>query len=106
MARLHEAFAAAADLADDREPEEPSPNFLDAFPPASGDDIWSGFLAIFDESDFPTLGADLTGGPFEENPALSIVQISGATDFQPWPIAQIIRRCCQHSLSLAPIGFE
>lgn len=106
MALLEEAFALSADLNDDIEPAALSSEFLAAFPPLPQEDPYSGFLALFDDANFPNLGADLTGGNSLEEPAISTAHISGSTDFQPGPIAGIIQRCCQASLAHGPITFE
>lgn len=106
MALMEEAFSVSEDLNCEMEPPSPSPEFLNAFPPTQGGDQWSGFLALFDDPNFPMLGADLSGGNSANEPAISTALISGTTDFQPWAIAELIRRCCQASLGLAPIGFE
>jgi hypothetical protein len=106
MALLEEAFNAAEDLNCELEPPAPSQEFLKAFPPSGVDDPWSGFLTIFDDATFPILGADLTGGNSFEEPTVSTPMISGTIDFQPWLIAELVRRCCQTSLAKAPICFE
>lgn len=106
MALMEEAFGVSEDLNCEMEPPAPSPAFLNAFPPTEGGDQWSGFLALFDDPNFPMLGADLGGGKSSYEPTVSTALISGTTDFQPWAIAELIRRCCQASLALAPIGFE
>jgi|TARA_Y100000815_G_scaffold30282_5_gene25303 hypothetical protein len=106
MALLEEAFNAAEDLNCELEPPAPSQEFLKAFPPSGVDDPWSGFLTIFDDATFPILGADLTGGNSFEEPTVSTPMISGTVDFQPWPIAELVRRCCQVSLAKAPVSFE
>src|SRR3546814_16228533 len=41
-----------------------------------------------------------------EDPKTCSVSIYSDTDFQPWPIAVLIQRCCQPSLTIGPIGFE
>lgn len=106
MALLEEAFSASEDITCEFEPFDPSPEFAAIFPPTEGGDRWSGFLAIFDDPQFPALGADLSGGNSLEEPTVTTVLVSGATDFQPWSVAQIIQRCCQASLTQGPIGFE
>ncbi|WIW90476.1 hypothetical protein K3M67_20915 (plasmid) [Sphingobium sp. V4] len=106
MALLEEAFNAANDLNCELEPPAPSQELLAAFPPPDGGDPWSGLLAIFDDAKFPILGADLTGGNSFEEPTVSTPMISGTVDFQPWPIAELVRRCCKASLAKAPVCFE
>lgn len=106
MALLEEAFNAAEDLNCELDPPAPSQELLAAFPPPDGCDPWSGFLAIFDDAKFPILGADLTGGNSFEEPTVSTPMISGTVDFQPWPIAELVRRCCPVSLAKAPVCFE
>jgi len=59
-------------------------------------------LEIFDDSDFPDFGAEIEIA----GAADCIVAIYGTTDFQPGPIAELIRRCCQDSLQTAPVGFD
>ncbi len=106
MALLEEAFNAAEDLNCELEPPAPSGELLAAFPPTQSSDPWCGFLAIFDDAKFPILGAVLTGGNSFEEPTVSTPMISGTVDFQPWPIAELVRRCCQASLAKAPVCFE
>ncbi|MDJ0277685.1 hypothetical protein QLH51_12845 [Sphingomonas sp. 2R-10] len=105
MALLEEAFLAAANLADDFEPDPPSPEFFVIFPP-DGDDAWSGLRRIFTDPDFPSLGAGIEGGNSIEHPDRSVVHVFGTTDFQPNAIASLTQRCCRASLEQAPIGFE
>ena len=106
MALLEEAFLACANLDAEFDPDDPSPEFLAAFPPTDGGDHWSGLLALFDDPLFPSLGAELSGRNSLEDPAHCTALISGSTDFQPWSVAQIIQRCCRATLALEPLGFE
>jgi len=106
MALIEEAFQASYDLGDGDIPTEPSPEFLEAFPPASSGDPWSGFLAIFPDPDFPNFGVDFEGGNTLDQPGVSTVIFSSMTDFQPDALAALIQRCCQATLRQAPIGFE
>lgn len=106
MALIEEAFQASYDLGDGDAPTEPTPEFLAAFPPKSPGDPWSGFLAIFDDPDFPSFGVDFEGGNTLDQPGVSTVSFWGMTDFQPDALAALIQRCCQATLLQAPIGFE
>lgn len=106
MALLEEAFQASCDIQHGDEPADPTPEFLAAFPPTEADDPWTGFLAIFPDSQFPSFGVEFEGGNTLEQPDVSTVFLYGMTDFQPDAIAGLIHRCCQDSLRKAPIGFE
>lgn len=106
MALLEEAFEASYDLNADFDGAEPSAEFLEIFPPTDADDPWSGFRAMFSDPDFPTFGAEISGGNSLDSPTLCEVFIFGETEFQPEPIANLIHRCCQTTLKQAPIGFE
>jgi hypothetical protein len=63
---------------------------------------FNGLLAIFDDPAFPNFGAEIQ----IEGGADCVVSIYGTTDFQPGPIAELIRHCCQESLKARPIGFD
>lgn len=106
MALIEEAFQASYDLGDGDTPTEPTSEFLAAFPPITSDDPWSGFLAIFDDPDFPNFGVDFEGGNTLDRPGVSAISFSSMTDFQPSALAELIRHCCQTTLREAPIGFE
>ena len=106
MALLEEAFNASEDLHCGLVPPAPSPEFEAAFPPTKEGEPWSGFLLLFDDENFPIPGAELTGGNSLEEPTVATPLISGTIDFQPWPVAEIVRRCCPTSLARTPIGFE
>ncbi|AZI37674.1 hypothetical protein NT2_06_02250 [Caenibius tardaugens NBRC 16725] len=106
MALIEEAFQASYDLGDGDTPAEPTPEFLMAFPSVAPDDTWSGFLAIFDDPDFPNFGVEFEGGNTLDQPGVSIVSFWSMTDFQPAALGQLIRHCCQDTLRQAPIGFE
>ncbi|QNG43557.1 hypothetical protein [Sphingobium yanoikuyae] len=101
-ALIEEAWQHAADLLGDFSPSEPSAEFLAAFMPDELGNPFNGLLAIFDDPAFPAFGAELeiTGG------ADCVVSIYGTTDFQPGPIAELIRHCCQESLTVRPMGFD
>lgn len=101
-ALIEEAWQHAADLLGDFTPGEPSAEFLAAFMPDELANPFNGLLAIFDDPAFPEFGAELEiAGGVE-----TIVSIYGTTDFQPGPIAELIRRCCQESLKDGPVGFN
>lgn len=106
VALIEEAWQHAADLMGDFEPASVSPEFLAIFPPVDPDDQLSGFAAIFDDADFPDFGAELSGCNAEEDPKSCTVSIFSTTDFQPYPIATLIHRCCTASLADRPVGFE
>lgn len=106
MALIEEGFQASADLMDDCEPFEPSPEFLAIFPPVDTADRWSGFRAIFSDPDFPSFGVDFEGGNSPEALDVCTICIFSATDFQPEPVANLIHRCCRETLSKGAIGFE
>ncbi|MDR7156782.1 hypothetical protein J2W40_003627 [Sphingobium xenophagum] len=100
-ALIEEAWQHASDLLADLAPGEPSAEFLAAFMPNDLANPFNGLLEIFDDPDFPDFGAEIEiAGAAERT-----VAIYGTTDFQPGPIAELIRRCCQESLKVAPIGF-
>ena len=106
MALVEEAFQASYDLQDGRPPPGPTSEFLAAFPPTAPDDPWSGFLAIFDDSDFPNFGVEFEGGNTLDQPGVSIISLWSMTDFQPGALGGLIRHCCQGTLRQAAIGFE
>ena len=105
MALLEEAFLAAANLAADMEPDPPSPEFLDIFPP-SGGDAWRGFRTLFADPHFPDFGAEIEGANTLTDPGLCQATIFGMTDFEPNAVARLIQLCCRESLRQAPVGFE
>lgn len=105
MALLEEAFQAAGDLMHGDDPGDPSPDFLEIFPPVLPDARWSGFRAIFSDYDYPTLGADLEGGSDPHDVTRSRAMISGE-QIDPEAIAALIQRCCRQTLAQGPIGFE
>ncbi|WP_278984217.1 hypothetical protein [Sphingobium yanoikuyae] len=106
MALLDEAFAAAESLACDFEPINPTPAFLAAFPATKDGDPFSGLLALFDDPQFPIIGAELASGLPPDEPGQCPIHIFGTTEFEPRPLASIIQRCCQETLRKAPITFE
>ena len=106
MALIEEAFQGAADLMDDGEPSDPTPEFLVIFPPTDLADCWSGFRAIFSDPEFPTFGVDFEGGNSLEAPDVCTICFFSTIDFQPDPLAQLIYRCCRETLTRGPIGFE
>ncbi|MDF0487780.1 hypothetical protein PX554_06530 [Sphingomonas sp. H39-1-10] len=106
MALLEEAFQAASDLMTGFDPGDPSEELIAILPPIDPDDRWSGLRDLFGDPAFPAFGAALSGGNSLKTPAVCDVQIFGATDFQPEPIAKLVHRCCQTSLQEHPIGFE
>ncbi|WP_313231176.1 hypothetical protein [Sphingobium yanoikuyae] len=101
-ALIEEAWQRAADLLGDFTPGEPSAAFLAAFMPTDLANPFNGLLAIFDDPAFPDFGAEIQ----IEGDADCVVSIYGTTDFQPGPIAALIRHCCQESLTARPIGFD
>jgi hypothetical protein len=105
-ALIEEAWQLAADLIADVTPAPVSKELLAAFPPVLEGDPLSGFRAIFDDTSFPDFGADLTVKNSIDDPMTCTVSIFSSTDFQPWSIAGLIHRCCNASLSRAPIGFD
>ena len=100
-ALIEEAWQHASDLLADLAPGEPSAEFLAAFMPTDLANPFNGLLEIFDDPDFPDFGAEIEIA----GAAQCIVAIYGTTDFQPGPIAELIRRCYQESLEVAPVGF-
>lgn len=106
MALIEEAFQASYDFADGGTPTEPTLEFLAAFPPITSDDPWSGFLAIFDDPDFPSFGVDFEGGSTLDQPDVSSISFLSMTDFQPAALGELIHHCCQDTLRQASIGFE
>lgn len=102
MALLHEAFVTAESLACDFEPIDPTLAFLTAFPPTIASDPFSGLLALFDDSLFPIIGAELAGGLSPDEPGQCPIHIFGTTEFEPRPLASIIQRCCQKTLRQHP----
>ncbi|MAM11782.1 MAG: hypothetical protein CML23_15250 [Rhizobiaceae bacterium] len=101
-ALIEEAWQHAADLLGDFTPGEPSAAFLAAFMPTDLANPFNGLLAIFDDPAFPDFGAEIQ----IEGGADCVVSIYGTTDFQPGPIAELIRHCCRESLKARPIGFD
>jgi len=101
-ALIEEAWQHASDLLGDFAPGEPSAEFLAAFMPTDLANPFNGLLEIFDDPDFPHFGAEIEIAGAAE----SIVAFYGTTYFQPGPIAELIRRCCQESLKIAPVGFD
>jgi hypothetical protein len=106
MVLIEETFQASYDLESGTTPTDPTSEFLAAFPPASPDDPWSGFVAIFDDPQFPNFGVDFEGGNTLDRPGVSTVSLWNTTDFQPAALGELIRHCCQETLRKAPIGFE
>jgi hypothetical protein len=106
MALVEEAFQLSYDLQDGREPVDPTPEFMAAFPPDTPDDHWSGFRAIFPDPDFPHFGVAFEGGNTLEQPDITTAAFFSMTDFQPDALAGLIQHCCQDTLRTAPIGFE
>lgn len=105
-ALIEEAWQLAADLMGDFDPAPISNELLAVFPPSLTDKPLSGFTAIFDDANFPDFGADIRIENSIEDPKICTVAIFGTTDFQPWPIAGLIQRCCKSSLAIAPVGFD
>jgi hypothetical protein len=105
-ALIEEAWQLAADLMGDFEPAPISDELLAIFPPTIGDKQLSGFTAIFDDANFPDFGADIRVENSIEDPKTCTVAIFGTIDFQPWPIAGLIQRCCKAALAIDPIGFD
>lgn len=105
-ALIEEAWQIAADLMGEFMPDPVSVELLAVFPPVVSGSPLSGFTAIFDDANFPDFGADLTVENAIEDSKSCTVSIFGTTDFQPWPIAGLIQRCCKASLTQAPIGFD
>lgn len=101
-ALIEEAWSHAADLMGDFPPGEPSAEFLAAFPPTELGNPFTGLTAIFFDPAFPDFGAELS----VEGAATCNVSIHSLTDFQPDPVAELIRRCCPQSLAQAPVGFD
>ncbi|WP_454883019.1 hypothetical protein [Sphingomonas oryzagri] len=101
-ALIEEAWQHASDLMDHIAPGEPSAEFLTAFAPTELADPFTGLTAIFFDPDYPDFGAEIAISGAE----LCTVAIYGITDFQPDPIAEVIRRCCRQTLQDAPIGFD
>lgn len=105
-ALIEEAWQLAADLMGDFTPDPISDALLAVFPPTKEDNPLSGFVAIFDDPNFPDFGADIRVENSIEDPKTCTVTIYSTTDFQPWPIAGLIQRCCRASLVEAPVGFD
>ena len=105
-ALIEEAWQLAADLMWDFDPAPISDELLAVFPPSLADKPLSGFTAIFDDANLPDFGADIQVENLIEDPKTCSVSIYSDTDFQPWPIAGLIQRCCQPTLAIAPIGFD
>jgi len=105
-ALIEEAWQLAADLMGEFEPDSISDELLAVFPPTISDKPLSGFTAIFDDANFPDLGAEIRVANSLEDPKTCTVTIYSTIDFQPWPIAGLIQRCCQSSLAVAPVGFD
>lgn len=101
-ALIVEVWQHAADLLDDFTPGQPSTEFLAAFMPTDLGNPFNGLLGIFDDPAFPDFGAEIEISGGEQ----CIVSICGTSDFQPGPIAELIRRCCQESLKDGPVGFN
>ena len=106
VALIEEAWQLAADLMGDFKPDPISDELKAVFPPTIGDKPLSGFTAIFDDANFPDFGADIRVANSIEDPKTCTVTIYSTIDFQPWPIAGVIQRCCQSSLAIAPVGFD
>ncbi|PZU66755.1 hypothetical protein [Sphingobium sp.] len=105
-ALIEEAWQLAADLMGDFESAPVSDELLAVFPPTIGDKPLSGFTAIFDDANFPDFGAEIRVANSIEDPKTCTVTIYSTIDFQPWPIAGLIQRCCQSSLAVVPVGFD
>src|SRR3546814_13019610 len=58
-ALIEEAWQLAADLLGDFDPASISDELLAVFPPSLADKPLSGFTTIFDDANFPDLGADI-----------------------------------------------
>ncbi|MBT2245827.1 hypothetical protein JQK15_20140 [Sphingobium sp. BHU LFT2] len=101
-ALLEEAWQHAADLLGDFTPGEPSAEFLAAFMPTDLGNPFNGLLGLFDDPAFPDFGAEIE----IEGGVDCVVSIYGTTDFQPGPIAELIRHCCLESLKAQPLGFD
>lgn len=101
-ALIEEGWQHAADLLGDFTPGEPSAEFLAAFMPTDLGNPFNGLLAIFDDPAFPDFGAEIQ----IEGDADCVISIYGTADFPPGPIAELIRHCCQESLTARPIGFD
>ena len=101
-ALIEEAWQHASDLLGDFAPAEPSAEFVAAFMPTDLANPFNGLLAIFDDHDFPDFGAEI-----EIIGAMDCeVSIHGTSDFQPGPIAELIRYCCPETLKVGPLGFD
>lgn len=105
-ALIEEAWQLAADLMGDFKPAPLSDELLAVFPPTIANNPISGFTAIFDDTNFPDFGADIRVESSTDDPMTCPVTIYSTIDFQPWPIAGLIQRCCQSSLAIAPVGFD
>ncbi|MFD2429607.1 hypothetical protein ACFSUK_18660 [Sphingobium scionense] len=101
-ALIEEAWQHAADLLGNFTPGEPSAEFLAAFMPTDLGNPFNGLLGLFDDPAFPDFGAEIE----IEGSVDCVVSIYGTTDFQPGPIAELIRHCCQESLKVKPVGFD
>ena len=108
-ADLLEKAASAADLCNDRGPEDEErqaafadlgPAFAAAFPPDAGDPF-AGFLALFDDPDYPSFGCDIHAGDTDAAGRVSVY--FGGDQFDPGATAELIRRACPSAL---PCGFE
>ncbi|MBB3357037.1 MULTISPECIES: hypothetical protein [unclassified Novosphingobium] len=105
-ALIEEAWQLAADLMGDFETSPVSDELLEVFPPTIEGKPLSGFTSIFDDANFPDFGADIRVQNSAEDTQVCTVSIFGTTDFQPWPIAGLIQRCCPASLAKTPVGFD
>ena len=68
--------------------------FRTIFPP-TGEEVISGFLAIFPDCDFPTFGTDFA---FEEQDDGSVRVFATADQFEPDAVAALLRRTITRSL--------
>jgi len=103
-ALLREAFLLSLDLCAGIEPSLPSTAFMTLFP-SDGEDRWSAFRDLFDDRDYPDLGADLAGGAEEGSGDWRAV-MSAEVGLEPSAVAGLIQRCCAVTLADGPIGFE
>ncbi|MBB5686317.1 hypothetical protein [Sphingobium boeckii] len=104
-ALIEEVFDIAARLMNDEDGIAPSAAFLSAFPATSADDRLSGFRSIFSDPQYPEIGAAFDQGVDQVQPTLHEARFWSDTDFQPYPVAEIIRHCCQDTLAKTPVGF-
>jgi len=104
-ALIQEAWQIAAILMTGGTPPPPGAALVALFPPTGGDDPFSGLTALFDDPDQPDFGIELGLAADPDDPGRCRVTFHGLRTFQPAPLADLVRICCQATLRQEPITF-